>query len=114
MGYTGLALLFLYTSLELNTFLGVFIPGLRTGGITILWSAFALSFILFGILKQVAALRYVGLALFVVVAWKIFFFDLSHLEQLYRIIAFTVLGVVVLCGSFVYLKYRQAFAVRGK
>ncbi|MDD5676495.1 MAG: DUF2339 domain-containing protein [Kiritimatiellae bacterium] len=112
MGYAGLALLFLYASLELNTFLGIYIPGLRAGGITILWSVFALAFILSGILKQVAPLRFLGLALFVVVAAKIFLFDLSHLEQIYRIIAFTVLGVVLLCGSFVYLKYRQTFAVR--
>jgi uncharacterized membrane protein len=112
MGYAGLALLFLYTSLELNTFLRLYVPGLRAGGITILWSVFALSFILFGILKQVVALRLLGLALFVVVAVKIFFFDLSHLEPIYRFVAFTALGLVLLSGSFVYLRYRQAFAVR--
>lgn len=111
MGYAGLALLFLYTSLELNTFLGLYVSGLRAGGITILWSVFALAFILSGILKQVATLRYLGLALFVVVAAKILLFDLSHLESIYRIVAFTVLGVVLLCGSFVYLKYRQTFTV---
>jgi uncharacterized membrane protein len=41
----------------------------------------------------------------------VFFVDLAQLDQIYRIIAFVILGVLLLCGSFVYLRYRQAFAV---
>ena len=44
-------------------------------------------------------------------AWKVFFVDLAQLEQIYRIVAFILLGVLVLSGSFVYLKYRETFAV---
>ena len=36
--------------------------------------------------------------------------DLAHLEQVYRIIAFIVLGILVLSGSFVYLKCRPMLA----
>ena len=54
-------------------------------------------------------LRYVGLGLFTVVGFKVFFVDLASLDQFYRIIAFILLGVLVLCGSFLYLKYRQTF-----
>ena len=40
---------------------------------------------------------------------KVFFVDLASLDQFYRIIAFILLGVLVLCGAFLYLKYRQTF-----
>ena len=53
----------------------------------------------------------IGLALFTVVGFKVFFVDLASLDQFYRIIAFILLGVVVLSGSLLYLKYRQNFAI---
>ncbi|MCA9105091.1 MAG: DUF2339 domain-containing protein [Planctomycetales bacterium] len=107
---SGLGLLFLWTSLELNSFLYQFIPGLRSGGISILWSLFALSFISWGIHRNFASYRYTGLGLMGVVTVKIFLLDLSQLDQIYRIAAFIVLGVVGLFGSFVYLSYRGSFA----
>ena len=105
----AIALLFLYATFELNTLLLFFVPGLRAGGITILWALFALAFLLSGIRRSVKSLRFAGLALFVVIALKVFFVDLEDLEQIYRIIAFILLGGLILAGSFIYLKYRQAF-----
>ena len=102
-------LLFLFTTLEVNTFLGHFVPGLQAGGISILWTVFALTMLLVGIRNRIKELRYVGLMLFTIVAGKVFFADLASLDQIYRIVAFIVLGVLVLTGSFVYLKYRQNF-----
>ena len=110
MGITGLSMLFLYLTLELNSFLFHFVPNLQSGGITILWTAFALAFLIRGIANNIKPLRYVGLLLFVVVTWKVFFVDLSRLDQLYRIVAFIVLGGMVLFGSFLYLRSRSAFA----
>ncbi len=108
-GSLALFLGFLFLTLELNTFLFHFVPALRAGGISILWSVFALGLILAGIRQQRGALRYVGLGLFTVVGVKVFFVDLASLDQFYRIIAFILLGVLVLCGAFLYLKYRQTF-----
>lgn len=110
MGSIALALAFLFTTLELNSFLFSFIPGLRHGGISILWSMFALGMVLKGITKNVKTVRLIGLAMFTIVAFKVFFVDLKHLDQIYRIVAFILLGIVVLCGSFLYLKYRKDFA----
>lgn len=110
-GFCSLALLFIYLTLEVNSFLHTYVEGLRSGGVSILWTLFALGLIMRGIRLNVRALRYPGLALFAVVAWKVFFVDLAQLDQFYRIIAFIVLGILTLCGSFVYLKYREAFAV---
>ncbi len=113
-GAVALALLFIFTTLETNTFLRHYVPGLRAGGVSILWSIFALSLILSGIWRNVRTLRYVGLALFGIVVWKVMFSDLAQLDQLYRIVAFIVLGILVLSGSFVYLKYKPVLAAISK
>lgn len=111
-GFCGLGLLFIYLTLEVNSFLHTYVDGLRSGGISILWSLFALGLILRGIAKNIRPVRYLGLSLFAIVAWKVFFVDLSRLDQFYRIIAFILLGILVLSGSFVYLKYRETFALK--
>lgn len=114
MGFAGLALLFVYSTLEVNTYLHAFVPGLQAGGVSILWSVFALTLILRGIVKNIVSLRYLGLALFAIVSAKVFFFDLESLDQFYRIIAFVLLGVLLLAGSFVYLKYREKFQLQSE
>ena len=43
------------------------------------------------------------------VAVKVSFIDLAGLDQIYRIVAFTALGVVVLVMSSLFLKYRHRF-----
>jgi uncharacterized membrane protein len=109
-GFTALALLFAYLSLETNTVLADFVPGMRVGGISILWSLFAIGCLLPGIWKNIAPLRYIALALFTVVCVKVFFSDLATLDPIYRIVAFMILGVLVLSGSFIYLKYQDRFS----
>lgn len=112
LGFCSLGLLFVYVTLEVNSFLHTYVEGLRPGGISIVWSLFALALILRGIARDVRSLRYLGLGLFAVVAWKLFFVDLRRLDQLYRIIAFILLGILVLSGSFLYLKFRETFAIK--
>jgi uncharacterized membrane protein len=111
-GAAALALLFAFLSLETNSLLHAYVPGLRSGGISILWSLFALNLIYFGIQKKLRALRLTGLILFGVVAWKVFFVDLARLEQIYRIVAFILLGLLTLVGSFAYMRYQQNFMVK--
>ncbi len=110
-GAAALVLLFVYATLETNTFLYHYLEGMRAGGISILWSLFALGLILGGIRNNLRVLRMTGLVLFAVVAWKVFFVDLAALSAFYRIIAFILLGVLVLSGSLMYLKYRHTFSV---
>ena len=105
----GLGLLFLFLTLELNTFLHEFIPGLRPGGVSILWTLFAIGLLVAGIAERRAPLRYVGLLLLAIVAFKVFLSDLSGLDQIYRIVAFLILGVLVLGASFAYLHNPAAF-----
>jgi uncharacterized membrane protein len=108
--WLALVLGFVFLTLELNTFLAQFVPALRAGGISILWTLFALGLIVAGIHHNTGAIRYTGLGLFTVVGFKVFLSDLASLDQFYRIIAFILLGVLTLVGAFLYLKYRQTFA----
>ena len=112
LGFCSLGMLFIYLTLEVNSLLDTYVEGLRPGGISILWSLFALGLILRGITKDLRVLRYLGLALFAIVAWKVFFVDLERMGQFFRIIAFILLGILVLCGPFIYLKYQDSFAVK--
>lgn len=112
LGFCGLGMLFIYLTLEVNSFLHTYAEGLRPGGVSILWSLFALALILRGITKNERVMRYLGLGLFAIVAWKVFFVDLSRLDQFYRIIAFVLLGILILCGSFLYLKFQDSLVFK--
>ncbi len=112
--WMSIILLFIFSTIELNTVLHAFIPGLRAGGISILWSIFALALLVHGIRRNKTSVRYTGLALFALVVWKIFFIDLNQLGQLYRIIAFIVLGIIVLSASLLYLNYRKMFETQNE
>lgn len=109
LGGAALVLLFAFLSLEINSMLYQYVPGLRSGGVSILWSVFALTLIFQGIKRRTRILRLIGLSLFAIVAWKVFFVDLARLEQIYRILAFLVLGMLVLGGAFFYMRYQQTF-----
>ncbi len=109
----SISLLFIYLSLEVNTLLAWKLPQARAGGVSVLWGLFAASFVLGGILKNSTPLRYAGLALFLVVVLKVFMSDLSRLDQLYRIVAFLVLGLVVLGGAVIYVRFKESFTTSG-
>lgn len=109
LGWLAVALLFLYATFEVSTFLDTYLPGIRAGGVTILWSGFALAFLLAGIRHRCRPLRYVGLALFGVVVAKVFLRDLAELDRIYRTVAFIALGLLTMAGSWLYLRYRDQF-----
>jgi len=112
-GYTALLLFFIYMSLETNSMLFWKLPKFQAGGISVLWALFAIGFVSAGIWRSVTALRYIGLALFAIVTAKVFLSDLSHMEMIYRVIAFMAVGIVLLLGSFVYIHSSRKF-VRGE
>jgi uncharacterized membrane protein len=106
-GYGSLALTLFYLTFELNTFLGHFVPGLQAGGISLLWALYALGLLLGGILRGVRPLRIIGLIIFLIAATKVVAFDLRSLDQLYRIVAFILLGIVLLAGAYLYITFES-------
>jgi len=110
-GYTGLGFLFLYTTLELNSLLHWKLPAFEDGGITALWAVFAIAFTSSGIWRNIKPLRYMGLILFAIVVGKVFLHDLSHMPMIFRVIAFFVVGIALLLGSFAYVFANKTFVV---
>ncbi|MCA9058122.1 MAG: DUF2339 domain-containing protein, partial [Planctomycetaceae bacterium] len=80
----GLCFLLIVLTLEVKTFLHRFVPGLEAGGVSILWTLFALGLVLTGIRRNRKALRIIGLAMFTIVSFKVFFSDLQQLDQIFR------------------------------
>ncbi len=108
-GYGALALLFLYLSFEINSLLYWNLREFQAGGISVLWTVFAIGFVSGGIWQDVKLLRYFGLALFAVVIGKVFLVDLEHMPVIYRVLAFFVVGIALLLGSFAYLYSSRKF-----
>ncbi|PYJ21345.1 MAG: hypothetical protein DME92_06870 [Verrucomicrobia bacterium] len=75
---------------------------------SIAWALFALLMLIVGMRKQIAAVRYASLGLLGVTVVKLFFHDLSQLDQLYRISAFVVVAVIAILASFLYQRFLGA------
>ena len=72
---------------------------------TISWALFALVLIVVGIVRRIPAARYAALGLLSVTLLKLFFHDLAHLNQLYRIGALVGVAVIAWLASFAYQKF---------
>jgi uncharacterized membrane protein len=70
--------------------------------LSVLWTAYATALIFLGVRRQSALVRWLALALFGLVAGKVFLYDLSYLERFYRILSFLILGLVLMVVSFLY------------
>jgi uncharacterized membrane protein len=75
---------------------------------SIAWALFALLLLIIGMRKRAAPTRYAGLGLLGITVVKLFFHDLSQLDQLYRIGAFTVVAVIAIVASFLYQRFLAA------
>ena len=75
---------------------------------TISWALFALVMIVVGIVKKLPVARYAAMVLLCVTLVKLFFHDLAHLNQLYRIGAFIGVAVIAMLASFAYQKFFNA------
>ncbi len=75
---------------------------------TIAWALFALVMIVVGIVRKIPAARYAAIVLLCVTLVKLFFHDLAHLNQLYRIGAFIGVAVIAMLASFAYQKFFNA------
>lgn len=98
-----------YSILETYSYCGHTAVGFQAGAVSLVLTIFALVWITAGIWQRSGLLRYTGLAVLARVVVKIFWFDLRELDAFYRIIAFIVLGVLVLCGALLYLRFRDTF-----
>ncbi len=71
------------------------------------WMVYGSALMLVGFWKKSAFLRWQSIALLTLTAAKVFFYDISALERGYRIVAFIVLGGILLAVSFFYQRARM-------
>lgn len=79
----------------------------RQLSLSIIWMLYGAGALLFGRLRGNRLLRVTALLLLGVTTLKVFFWDLSSLERVYRIISFIVLGLILLAISYFYQKSQQ-------
>ena len=80
-------------------------------GLSLLWTFYAAALIVLGVARRWRWVRVAGLALLAVPVIKLFAFDSLQLEQEYRVIAFLVLGLILVAGGLLYQRYSRV--VRG-
>jgi len=114
----GTVLAFLLVNIEIADYFSV--PGAtgltfqfsgnfaRDMSYSIAWGLFALLLLIVGMRKKTAPVRYASLGLLGVTVLKLFFHDLSQLDQLYRIGAFIVVAVIAILASFLYQRFLAA------
>lgn len=72
----------------------------------ILWGFLAFIFLIVGIKKQNKTIRIIALSLLGLTVLKLFVYDISNVSETGKIIAFILLGVLILVISFVYQKLK--------
>ncbi|MCU0351864.1 MAG: DUF2339 domain-containing protein, partial [Flavobacterium sp.] len=83
-------------------------------GLSILWGLYALFLIVLGIWKKNQPLRVGAFSLFGITLFKLFFYDISHLNTISKTIVFVTLGLLLLIISFLYNKYKSSINEEGK
>ena len=70
--------------------------------LSVLWALYAAALATIGFVRRSAAIRWASLILFAIAVIKAMIVDIAYLQQLYRIIVFFVLGVLLLLVAWAY------------
>jgi hypothetical protein len=79
----------------------------ETIGISILFGVYAVMLVSAGVATRTAVNRLAGLGLMGIVILKLYLFDVWQLTRPYQILAFVILGVLLLATSFLYSNFRR-------
>ena len=74
----------------------------------ILWGLIAFGFLILGIKKQIKPIRIISLVLLSVTILKLFIYDIRDVSKTGQIVAFMLLGVLILVISFVYQRIKKS------
>jgi uncharacterized membrane protein len=81
-------------------------------GLSAYWALLGVAALVGGLFRDERRLRVGGLLLLALAALKVFFYDLANLEQLYRVLSFIALGLLLLASAFAYERVRGT--IRGR
>jgi uncharacterized membrane protein len=76
--------------------------------LTLVWTIYAVLLLVVGLLRQWRVVRIWALALLAIPILKVFIYDVFTLQTVYRIIAFTVLGVLLIASGYLYNRYNES------
>jgi hypothetical protein len=71
------------------------------------WSATGLASVVYGLSRDDKRFRLAGLALLGLAAAKVIGYDLKELDEIYRVLSFVALGLLLLAGAFAYQRVRK-------
>ncbi|MAT38479.1 MAG: hypothetical protein CL946_02615 [Ectothiorhodospiraceae bacterium] len=83
------------------------LQNLQQLSLSLVWLVFSIGLMVYGILRKRRVLRVLAFVLFGLSILKIFIYDLSELETLYRIFSFIGLGVILLLVSYLYQRFKD-------
>jgi uncharacterized membrane protein len=78
------------------------------------WSVLGLAALVVGLVRDIQRLRLAGLALLGLAVAKVFVYDLSELDEIYRVLSFVALGLLLLAGAFAYQRIRLSMRDGGE
>lgn len=108
------AMAFIVLTGESHLFGLEFLPFLRGGFVTIVWAALASTLLAVGIVRRIKISRLSGLALLGLAVVKLLMFDTARLATPGRVGVFAAVGVLLIAGAFLYLKFKSLFEEEGK
>lgn len=79
----------------------------ETISITILFASYALILVSIGVATRSGVNRFAGLGLTGIAIIKLYVYDVWQLSRIYQIIAFVILGVLLLATSFLYSRFKN-------
>ena len=82
---------------------------LRGGFVTIVWAVVASMLLATGIVRRIRLARLVGLGVLAASVAKLLLFDTSSLATPGRVGVFAAVGVLLIAGAFLYLKFKSRF-----
>jgi len=75
--------------------------------ISIVWMLYALKLLVLSIVYKWISARWLSVVLFSIVVVKVFLFDTASLSDIYRFVAYGVLGVMFLAVGYLYQRYKD-------
>ena len=119
LGTVALILLFGLLTGETNAYFGTMardgVANARLMGglaISVLWSVFATALLATGLGLRNRAMFYAAYALFGVAALKVVLVDLASLHTIYRILSFLALGMLLMAGAWLNIRFRARLLPR--
>ena len=107
--FASSALTFLVITVASYHFGSEVLPSLRGGFVTIVWAVVASALLAAGIMRRSKTARLSGLGILAASVVKLLLFDTSSLATPGRVGVFAAVGVLLIVGAFLYLRFRSAF-----